>query len=1139
MEKENGDRDEFGYDAVVIGSGYGGSVAACRLSMAGVNVCLMEKGRKWDAQDFPTNCLKVMSELRMENKNLGVSFGSKDALFQVHVHDDSLAAHACGLGGGSLVNAGVMIPTPVTVRRNSKWPKEWEHDWDICEASASSVLRAQSIPAEFPNAKVMKEIVEDEIEDCYPNSMKLSMNFNGEESQSSIKMGSCLACGNCLSGCPYNAKDSTDKNYLALAVQRKRRWRIYYNDIDYVASDFVVISAGVFGTAKILFQSERRGLRVSDQLGCGFSCNGNNVGFLIGSPAPLNAYGLDKQQFSKTPFQNRPGPSISASYTSSLGFTIQSAVLPAAFPSLIFKGITTYGWPIGCWFLHGLIDKLKRMMRVKDSQAMVLNVMGHDDSDGRITLEENTNKICFSPPRDPILNRKIQAFQKLTKKLGGILFISRYRSTSVHLLGGCNASSDPSKGVCNSNGQVFDPRCPSTVHPGFYVCDASLIPCSIGINPCLTIATAAEHVSRNLVQDALMYKRSTYPTEFSTPKLGACKKLETGMKPAVIIRETITGYLGGMPCTAYLTMKMNSSIQKGPNESNSVLSESHPLLRGLVGGYVVLKAVEKDKLYVISGEVDMCRVDIRTPYTQHMYYHLILASASGSRYVLEGKKIMNPYLLALYSWKETTTLHVTLKRINEPSLNSETMDIKGELHLSVVNLLKSLISLEGNKKGRFICLLLQSFWRTYISQIPRGNPVHISSFGSSQKPYPKSDIHEMMTEDGCMIICRQWKCELNESKHHEQRRKNPVLLINGYSTEGFCLPTEPKDLVRTLLEEGYDTWLLQARLHPSHPSNDFTIEDIGKFDIPAAISKILEVHGDSVKVHVVSHCVGGLAIHIALMGGHISTTHIASLCCTNSSMFFKLTMSSFIKMRLPLIPISMKILGINTILPLLATSKTISLRHRLLKCIARVIPRYERCTLDECQVFSGIFGNTFWHKNITSTVHEWLNKQSLPHLPLSAFPHLRKICLSGFIVNSDDKNTYLIHPERMKLPTAYISGSKSLLVTPETSFLAHQYMKSHQPGYKHTRVVLEDFGHSDLLIGENSWKHVFPHILSHIKSSENEEVRVQESKYRKETLSWSKDPYEERNCAFGITVSVSILFCFLILCLFLYMQIFY
>lgn len=73
-----------GYDAVVVGSGYGGSVAACRLSMAGLKVCLLEKGRRWEAKDFPTDSLKMMSSaVRIDNRNMGLSFGPKDALFQV------------------------------------------------------------------------------------------------------------------------------------------------------------------------------------------------------------------------------------------------------------------------------------------------------------------------------------------------------------------------------------------------------------------------------------------------------------------------------------------------------------------------------------------------------------------------------------------------------------------------------------------------------------------------------------------------------------------------------------------------------------------------------------------------------------------------------------------------------------------------------------------------------------------------------------------------------------------------------------------------------------------------------------------------------------------------------------------------
>ncbi|XWS59459.1 hypothetical protein CRYUN_Cryun08bG0123700 [Craigia yunnanensis] len=214
---------EDGYDAVVVGSGYGGSVAVCRLSMAGVKVCLVEKGRKWEAKDFPTDSFKIMSAVRMESQNLGVSFGPKDALFQVYEQNDSLAAVACGLGGGSLVNAGVMLPTPARTRRNSKWPKEWELDWDSCEASAATMMRIQNVPVQFSIAKIMKEIDVGEVEEMVQDSMKLSMNFDLEESPSRLEkhqnLDICIACGNCLAGCPYNAKSSTDKNYLASAIQ--------------------------------------------------------------------------------------------------------------------------------------------------------------------------------------------------------------------------------------------------------------------------------------------------------------------------------------------------------------------------------------------------------------------------------------------------------------------------------------------------------------------------------------------------------------------------------------------------------------------------------------------------------------------------------------------------------------------------------------------------------------------------------------------------------------------------------------------------------------------------------------------------------------------------------------------------------
>ncbi|XP_070663185.1 uncharacterized protein [Malus domestica] len=226
-----GDGEAEEYDVVVVGSGYGGSVVACRLSMAGGrSVCLLEKGRRWEAKDFPTDSFKLLSASRVESRNLGLSLGSKDALIQVYEQNDSVAVVGCGLGGGSLVNAGVMMPTPVRARRHPKWPKQWEKNWDSCEASAAAMLKVQSLPDKFSVAKVLEDHITSE--ETFETPVKLTMNFDLEDGQRPLsnnnpikkvqQMSSCLACGNCLSGCPYNAKISNDKTYLLSAIQACR-----------------------------------------------------------------------------------------------------------------------------------------------------------------------------------------------------------------------------------------------------------------------------------------------------------------------------------------------------------------------------------------------------------------------------------------------------------------------------------------------------------------------------------------------------------------------------------------------------------------------------------------------------------------------------------------------------------------------------------------------------------------------------------------------------------------------------------------------------------------------------------------------------------------------------------------------------
>lgn len=312
-------------------------------------------------------------------------------------------------------------------------------------------------------------------------------------------------------------------------------------------------------------------------------------------------------------------------------------MLPAPYFDVLLRGIITFGWPPGYGILYGLADKLKYILGLKNSQGMILNVMGYDESDGKITFEKDTNKISFQPPEDTLLPRKIKAFQKLSKKLGGVLYMSKYRSTSVHLLGGCNASKDPSLGVCNTNGQVFDTNFHDTVHAGLYVCDASLIPCSVGINPCLTIAAASEHVSKHLVHDILKYKnlngeRKKDTTLHQTLDSAGTETSNGSRNSSIVFTETMRGHVGGMPVTAHLKIKMNSYTSKDYDRMNVNIKEARPLLGGRVGGYVVCTTIETDKLHVIDGEVDMCEVNTRSPYTQCMRYRLLLAASSGSRF---------------------------------------------------------------------------------------------------------------------------------------------------------------------------------------------------------------------------------------------------------------------------------------------------------------------------------------------------------------------------------------------------------------------------------------------------------------------------------------------------------------------------
>src|SRR5262249_7147268 len=95
------------YDAVVIGSGYGGAIAARRMALAGLTVCLLERGREFALGDFPSTALRGLREIQYNTPS--GHRGWPLALFEIHVNANVNAVVGCGLGGTSLINAGVSL----------------------------------------------------------------------------------------------------------------------------------------------------------------------------------------------------------------------------------------------------------------------------------------------------------------------------------------------------------------------------------------------------------------------------------------------------------------------------------------------------------------------------------------------------------------------------------------------------------------------------------------------------------------------------------------------------------------------------------------------------------------------------------------------------------------------------------------------------------------------------------------------------------------------------------------------------------------------------------------------------------------------------------------------------------------------
>ena len=209
------------FDVVIIGSGFGGSVAALRLTEKGYKVAVLEAGRRFADKDFPKTSWRLSKFLYLPRLGLR-------GIQRIHVLPDVLVLAGAGVGGGSLVYANTLYKPPASYFADKQWNQitDWDSELSPWYDQASRMLGVASNPYFSPSDEAMKQVADQMGVGHTFKLAPLGVYFgdgNGVKSKDPFFGGvgpdrnGCLQCGSCMTGCRHNAKNTLPKNYLGLA----------------------------------------------------------------------------------------------------------------------------------------------------------------------------------------------------------------------------------------------------------------------------------------------------------------------------------------------------------------------------------------------------------------------------------------------------------------------------------------------------------------------------------------------------------------------------------------------------------------------------------------------------------------------------------------------------------------------------------------------------------------------------------------------------------------------------------------------------------------------------------------------------------------------------------------------------------
>ena len=501
------------YDVIVVGSGFGGSVAALRLSEKGYRVGVLESGRRWEMPDFERSSWDLRTSIWMPRLGLTgtqrISLLGRCALFS-----------AAGVGGGSLIYGNTLYEPLPDFFTDRAWAHitDWKAELAPYYDQAKRMLGVTTNPRTTPADEVLLDVARElGVEDTFhPTEVGVFFNegHEGEEVDDPYFGGAgprragCTHCARCFTGCPHNAKNTMNHNYLYLAERlgtevhplttvtdvrplasggyevRTRRSTGLRRARKTFTAEQVVFAAAARGTQLLLHEMKQRGAlpRLSPRLG---ELSRSNSEALIGVS-------------SRTRSDFAQGVAITSSIHPEAHTHIevcrygtgQNALMPLT-TTMVDGGPWRFLRYLLAIVLHPLVFLRTLNVRHASDKAVILLVMQSLDNSltsfvrrGRLVTKQGTGEP--NPTWIPIAHDIARRFAARVKggPRGVIMDVFNIPSTA-HYIGGAVIGDSPETGVIDAYQRVYG-------HPGLHVADGSAISANLGVNPSLTITAQAE-----------------------------------------------------------------------------------------------------------------------------------------------------------------------------------------------------------------------------------------------------------------------------------------------------------------------------------------------------------------------------------------------------------------------------------------------------------------------------------------------------------------------------------------------------------------------------------------------------------------------------------------------------------------------